>query len=274
MLMKRLVDLHTHTKYSQDSKNEPEDSCKRAIELGLKGVAFTDHSNMLWADRKDQAEDIFACYDEVVKLRDKYPALEILTGVELGEGIRNDGEVKRLMSGREYDVVICSVHHTLFGPNKIPYSEIDFSVCTDEFLLDYMLDYLDEVKQTVEKIDGDVIAHLTCPLRYIEGKYHRIVDESKLYDSVKEILALIIKNDKALEINTSGLGSYYGKFLPGEWVVQLYYDLGGRKVTLGSDAHVAKNVGNCFDQAIEMLKRIGFDRVYYYKRRQPMSIEI
>jgi DNA polymerase III alpha subunit len=40
LLMKRLVDLHTHTKYSQDSKNEPEDSCKRAIELGLKGVAL------------------------------------------------------------------------------------------------------------------------------------------------------------------------------------------------------------------------------------------
>lgn len=274
MLMKGLVDLHTHTKYSQDSKNEPENSCKRAVELGLKGIAFTDHSNMLWVDRKDQVSDIVACYDEVVKLREKYPDLEILTGVELGEGIRNDSEVKRLFSARDYDVVICSVHHTLFGRQKIPYSEIDFSVESDQFLLDYMLDYLDEVKQTVEKIEGDVIAHLTCPLRYIEGKFKRKVDESKLKGIVEEILRLIIKKDKALEVNTSGLGGFYGKYLPGEWVVQLYYDLSGRKITLGSDAHAFERVGNYFDETIEMLKKIGFDKVYYYKRRQPIAIEI
>lgn len=41
--MKSKIDLHVHSKYSTDNNSDPEETILRAIELGLHGVAFTEH---------------------------------------------------------------------------------------------------------------------------------------------------------------------------------------------------------------------------------------
>jgi hypothetical protein len=40
-----LIDLHCHSKYSTDSKSEPEELIERAIELGIDGLCFTEHDS-------------------------------------------------------------------------------------------------------------------------------------------------------------------------------------------------------------------------------------
>ncbi len=37
------IDLHIHSKYSTDNDSDPEETVLRAIELGLHGIAFTEH---------------------------------------------------------------------------------------------------------------------------------------------------------------------------------------------------------------------------------------
>ncbi|MEW5745978.1 MAG: PHP domain-containing protein [Nitrospirota bacterium] len=39
------IDLHNHSIYSEDSTAEPEESIERAIEVGLDGIAFTEHNS-------------------------------------------------------------------------------------------------------------------------------------------------------------------------------------------------------------------------------------
>ena len=41
--MKFKIDLHVHSKFSGDNDADPEESVLRAIELGLHGIAFTEH---------------------------------------------------------------------------------------------------------------------------------------------------------------------------------------------------------------------------------------
>ena len=41
--MKSKIDLHVHTKYSGDNNSDPEEVVLRAIEVGLHGIAFTEH---------------------------------------------------------------------------------------------------------------------------------------------------------------------------------------------------------------------------------------
>ena len=45
----------------------------------------------------------------------------------------------------------------------------------------------------------DVLTHLTCPLRYINGKYNRGIDISIFNREIEEILQEIIKKEIALE---------------------------------------------------------------------------
>ncbi len=41
------IDLHCHTKYSDDNCLEPEELIEQAIQMNLGGVCFTEHSSLL-----------------------------------------------------------------------------------------------------------------------------------------------------------------------------------------------------------------------------------
>jgi len=42
-MMNYKIDLHIHSRYSTDNDSDPEETVLRAIELGLHGIAFTEH---------------------------------------------------------------------------------------------------------------------------------------------------------------------------------------------------------------------------------------
>ena len=49
--------------------------------------------------------------------------------------------------------------------------------------------------------------------------------------------------------------------MPNEELIKLYYECGGRLITVGSDAHFSENVGGCIEDAYAILKNIGFKTV-------------
>ena len=120
------------------------------------------------------------------------------------------------------------------------------------------------------RCDMDVLTHLTCPLRYIVGKYGLRVDMTEYEAEIDEILQIAVSRHLALEINTSGIGSFYGEYMPYESILRAFRDKGGYLITLASDAHTADRVGNGFAEAAAMLKQIGFRNAYYYKQRMPI----
>jgi predicted metal-dependent phosphoesterase TrpH len=68
--MRFKIDLHVHSKYSGDTDSEPEESVIRAVELGLNGIAFTEHYS-------------FEASEPVEALEEKYrEAIIIFRGVE------------------------------------------------------------------------------------------------------------------------------------------------------------------------------------------------
>jgi predicted metal-dependent phosphoesterase TrpH len=68
--MKYKIDLHVHSKYSTDNDAEPEETVLRAIELGLQGIAFTEHY-------------YYGASEPIELLREKYrDRILILRGVE------------------------------------------------------------------------------------------------------------------------------------------------------------------------------------------------
>jgi len=68
--MKYRIDLHVHSKYSTDNDAEPEETILRAIELGLQGIAFTEHY-------------YYGASEPIEPLREKYrSSILIFRGVE------------------------------------------------------------------------------------------------------------------------------------------------------------------------------------------------
>ena len=190
--------------------------------------------------------------------------------MEYSEAIWDRGAYEKIISAVAYDAVLGSIHAVQYKDYTVPYSHIDFSAMTHEDVRGYLHAYFREMKEMILQCDMDVLTHLTCPLRYIVGKYGLSVDMSEYEWEIDEILHLAIEKHLALEINTSGIGSFYGEYMPYESILRKYRAMGGYLITLASDAHTADRVGNGFAEAARMLKDIGFINAYYYRQRLPI----
>ena len=269
-----IADMHIHSNNSHDAVSSLSEICDSAIKKGIKVLAITDHLDVVYCERSDVFSCIRSSYSDVVRAREKYgKEIDILAGIEIGDPLMYPEFSKECANALDYDVIIGSVHTVCLDDCTDPYSMVDFSRMDAEFLHRFIHKYFDELCGMLADYDFDIFAHLTCPFRYINGKYGRDVDIRKYADRIDDVLRRVIEKGVALEVNTSGYGTSVG-FMPDEWIVERYVSFGGKKVTLGSDAHIADNIGKGFDAAIQMLKRHGIDYIYSFKKRKPVIHEI
>lgn len=269
-----IADMHTHSEFSHDSVCKIEDMCLAQIEKGTEIFAVTDHLDCFLYNDYDIFTPIANARKAVEELNKRYAdKLLILSGMEIGESIRYPEVYQKTVGLTDYDVIIGSVHCVDYKNGLEPYVSVDFSKFTTEEVYEFLDIYFNDLLKTVDDIDFDILAHLTCPMRYINGKYHLGITLERYEQIIDTILEKIIKKGIALEVNTSSY-EFLNSSMPDEEILRKYYSIGGRLITLGSDAHVAQNASSNFKAAIEMLKRIGFDRVYYYQKRTPKEIEI
>ena len=83
-----------------------------------------------------------------------------------------------------------------------------------------------------------------------------------------------IKKDKGLEINTSGLRHGCNFPHPNPVILRRYKELGGKIVTVGSDAKRVDDLARNFDVAYDILESVGFDETAVYHNRKPDFVKI
>lgn len=262
-----MADCHTHTRFSHDSVAEPAENARAARERGLSHIAFTDHCDVEYCADMDIGTPI---------LHSAAAAREqgALAGVEMGEGLWTPSAAKAVLDSADFDIVIGSVHAVRYPNLRMPYSHIDFSAFDDGLLCDYLRVYFADVLELAQAGDFDVLAHLTCPLKYICGVYGRRVSLAAYAETIDAIFDTIIARKIALEVNTSGVGTAFGELMPGVPLLRRYKERGGQLLTLGSDAHTPERVGVGFREAIAALGEIDFTQAYYYKKRAAVPYEM
>ena len=62
--------------------------------------------------------------------------------------------------------------------------------------------------------------------------------------------------------------------MPNMAVIQRYFDLGGKLITVGSDAHRWADVGAGVEKGLEMLKSVGFHHFTVYENHEPEFLPI
>ena len=263
-----MFDLHIHTLRSVDSKQTIDEVCESAIQKGLQGIAICDHVDMWFSEKLNTPEAIRLCVQDVRRAKSIYgDRLEILQGMEMAEYLFDPENADRILSLGEFDVILGSVHSVAFEEIDDSYSRIDFSATPEEKLVRFMKKYFFHIEEMIDKTDFDVLSHLTCPLRYINGKYKRNIDAALFEKEILSIFDRIIKKDIPLEINTSGIGSFYNSYMPDTDLIRTYKKMGGRLITLASDAHVPQNVGNAFSETKGVLQDLGFDSYCAFRKR-------
>lgn len=268
-----IADMHTHSESSHDSVCKIEDMYNAQKRAGTDIFAVTDHFDTASFTEYDVFTPIKNAYEKAEKLKEKFSDDGILTGVEISEGFWFPSECEKVLGLVDYDVVIGSVHLVKYKNMTEAYSKIDFSRLDMQTVKSYTEAYFNDMLTMIDTLDFDILAHLTCPLRYINGKYGRGLDISNFDFKIERILQEIIKREIALEVNTSSF-NMLNDFMPSERIIGMYRKMGGRLITLGSDAHIAENASANFDKAVKTLKNIGFKNIYFYKKRSPFELEL
>ncbi|MBR1832147.1 MAG: histidinol-phosphatase HisJ family protein [Ruminiclostridium sp.] len=264
-------DLHTHCTLSFDGKSSAEDMVKRAVELGIEYYALTDH-----VDLGDFADPDFDLEKTVTGAREQIPALRrkyadrinILYGVELGQATQDIDTAERLLAENKYDFVIGSLH------NIRRYEDFYFIDFDRIDLQPILWKYFAELAELAEWGKFDSLAHLTYPLRYIIGEHGVNINMNDYELAINKVLKTLVDKDIALEINTSGLRQKIGVTMPDIEIVKKYRRLGGKLITIGSDAHSVKELGMGIDTGIRIAKEAGFNEIAVYIRREPRMIAI
>jgi len=89
-----------------------------------------------------------------------------------------------------------------------------------------------------------------------------------------EIFGLMIGNDTAFEINTSGIRQRPKTSMPGPAIVSWYVEAGGRRITTGTDSHAAQTVGAGVARTLQMLQMCGIDSVLSFRNRTGTPVAI
>ena len=257
-----MFDFHMHTRVSFDGHDSGLQMALAAKAAGLKEICFTDHLDY------DPAAEIQTMVFDANAYAAEYdnlevPGLLIRRGMEFGMLPDNRDIFLRDLQKRHYDFVLGSVH---FAEGTDVYYEPYWEGKTQ---FEAERRYLEETLACVRHHDAfDVLAHLNfiskSPVN--TGRSNLRLDDHRLI--VGEIFMELIRKDKGLEMNTSGVDRV-GGYLPTADFFLRFRQLGGRIVTVGSDAHRNDRVGQYTREACGILKDI-FGYVCTFENRQPI----
>ena len=265
-------DSHTHTKYSFDSSADIAVNCEAAIAAGLSELVITDHYECNFGiDGVFEKYDADAAYEEIASVAERYSGrLRVTYGIELGQPTQDPEKADDLLGRYPFEFVIGSLHNLRGVPD---FYFINYTNMPESMFARLWERYLDEVSELVDYGRFNTLAHLTYPLRYL-AVCGKTFDISYTFSKIDGIFRKIIDKGIALEVNTSGLRKQIGETAPGLPLVKRYLDLGGRYITVGSDAHMTEDIGAGVKETYAELIRLGVENITVFRKGKPELIKI
>ena len=269
-----ICDSHTHSSFSFDAEVPMEDMVKGAVKKNINVITFTDHCDAIgiYDEKKFESvleEEIPKSVAESKRLKEVYSdKIKVLTGIELGEPTHSPEKTKVALGLGDHDFILASTHEVR-GREDFYFLEYN------ENNIDTLLtEYFNEQLEVVKWNGFDSLAHFDYPARYIAERTDIKLDYSKYNNVIDEILSTLIKNNKALEINTSTISKPLSRPMPDKNILKRYKELGGYLITLGSDAHTVEALSQDFDKAFKIIKELGFTSYYYYEKHNPIKVDL
>lgn len=264
-------DTHTHSIHSFDGSEQIADMCRAAIAKGLSVLTITDHAEAMEGVPYSafERERIAKQKADIDAARAEFgDRLTILFGCELGQPHLNPAYAKEILAEYTFDFVIGSLH---FFCGNVDLYDVTY---TPENVDARILQYFSETMEMIETGGFHSLGHLDYIMRRLEACYDGIPTYCGYEEQITRILEMLVERDMALEINTSGLRKWLSCIGLEDWVLRRFRELGGRYVTVGSDAHCKEDIGAGLSEAWELLRKAGFSNFVYYQNGKPIEAAI
>lgn len=241
-----------HTPLCRHATGEPVEYARRAVEIGLTEIGFSDHSPMRrddfddWRMRYDQLD---AYVESVRKAQKDFPQLTIRLALEVDFFPGGEDWVRELAARHPWDYFIGSVHYVsddwaVDNPAKL--AEWNHRDAWEVWGV-----YFERLTAAAELGAFEIIGHADLPKKF----GHRPArDCTPLYDRFLEAAR---RKGCAVELNTAGLRKDCREIYPNRDLLVLA-QRAGVPITFGSDAHAPGEVGMNFAEAIALARSAGY----------------
>lgn len=234
-----IFDSHSHTEFSGDSEMKAADALAAAERLGL-GLVFTEHLDLDYPGEIDftfNPDDYWNAYE-------RFRGNKLRLGVEVGMQASTCDRSREFTEWLPFDFVVGAIH--MVDGKDIYYKESYGDLSKEDFYRRYFAAMADNVRRHTFI---DVLAHIDYIARYAPYDNPEL-EHGNFTEDVDDVLRAVVETDTVLELNTRRLGSAraFKELVP---IYRRYRELGGREITLGSDAHTADAIGAHFDLALD-----------------------
>ncbi|AMC92737.1 histidinol phosphate phosphatase [Erysipelothrix larvae] len=270
------ADYHVHSAYSDDSWYEMETVVKDAIELGLTEICFTDHVDygikIDWDDPREPKTvqgfkllnvDYPNYFAQIASLQEKYKGLIcVKKGLEFGIQTHTIPLYEALFQRYPMDFVLLSIHQ--IKDQEFWTGEFQAGKTHAQCYQAYYQEMLDVITQFK---NYSCLAHMDLLRRYLDVEVDAF-ESTK--DQITQILKLVIKDGKGIEVNTSSVRYGVKGLTPSREILTLYHQLGGTIITIGSDAHQQDHLGFHIEESKQILREIGFKATCTFDNMVPI----
>ena len=264
------LDTHLHTVHSPDANAMLDAYCALALERGIPELAITDHVDF---DPTMPAYGFVSFEDRERAVRGAAErwadrGLAIRFGVEVTYERAYEDDIRGWLHRHPHDFVIGSIHISAVSPYKA--SNVEGFVA-DRPLPEVVAPYFDEVIGAARSGLFDTIGHMDFVKRYLVPHVMPadLAGAPELYEPA---LHAMIESGTALEVNASGLRQLPRETYPSAAIVARYRELGGRHVTIGSDAHRTEWFAYGLAEAYRHATRAGFDALTFRRGAERIHV--
>ena len=266
------LDSHLHTDLSPDSDVPIDAYAALAVEQGIAELAITDHVDF---DARDPAYD-YATFDDrersVREAAERWAPRGVLIrfGAELTYNRSWEADLRAHLARHAYDFTIGSVHDwpdSPYVPGRVA------TWAADRSLDEALAPYLAEIAAAAGSGLFDAIGHLDVVRRYLHGTFSapEIFGAVELFEPA---LRALVDSGTALELNSSGYRHPAGEAYPGPPLVARYRELGGQRVTAGSDAHRKGHFAWGLEAGYRVLAEAGFTALTFRRGGDRVAVDL
>lgn len=269
-----MYDYHTHSHFSSDGYEQISALLDKAVEIGVKELAVTDHYDPDYPNPKwPFLIDFDKYHNELLEAEERYRnSIRLVKGIEIGIQHGETMEKCHIAAGNfNYDFIIGSFHC---------FEGFDIEIANYEKMKpeEAVMRYYEYIFKCLKQYkDYDIVGHFNIIDRYMPY----VPDYEPYMDLIAEILKIVIADEKGLELNTSsyryGMGN---RTTASKEILLLYKDLCRAKagcepiVTFGSDAHRKDDIVYRYNDSLEYLRGLGFDYIALFKDREKKLVRI
>lgn len=254
-------DYHMHTQFS-DGHHTHEEMIYSAEVSGFTEIGFSDHISLKpvgWAMDLTRIPELI---DTITHIQRRSNLLTVRFGAEVDyiPGLAED--TRKLLQTLPLDYVIGSVHFIddwNFDTDTNGYDAIDVNM--------FYRTYFHLISEAAQTGIFDIIGHADLAKKFAVYPTFKL---SKLYEEAARVFS---ECGVVVELNTSGKNKPCAEFYPSVDFLEILHHY-RVPITLGSDAHVEQNIGQYFEEAIKLLKSIGYKEVATFKQRKRSSIPL